>query len=106
MLVFDLPTWRIQMRRIALIAVLLVGSVIGAQADQDIWSSTSGHPRGDAVLNIDISACSADLGAPLNGVPTSRAFKNCMLGHGWRYRYTERTAQRRPSDLYPDPDDP
>jgi len=94
------------MKRIVLVTMILLGSVLGAQADQDIWSSTDGHARGDAVLNVDISACSTLLGAPQNGVPTSRAFKRCMLGHGWRFRYTIRSAHRRPTDPYPDPDDP
>ena len=93
------------MERIALIAVMLIGSVVGAQADRDIWSSTSGHPRGDAALQTD---CNMVLGAPQNGVPTSREYKRCMLGRGWRFNYTvrERTVRTRPSDLYPDPDNP
>ena len=44
------------MKRIALIAVMLIGSVVGAKADRDIWSSTSGHPRGDAALQADITS--------------------------------------------------
>ena len=93
------------MKRIALIAVMLIGSVAGAQADRDIWSSTSGHPRGDAVLQADISACNMTLDAPQNGEPTSREYKSCMLSHGWRFSHTvpERSAR---AGFYPDPDDP
>ena len=96
------------MKRIVLIAVMLTGSAVGAQADRDIWSSTSGHSRGDAVLPADISTCNMMLGAPQNGVPTSREYKRCMLSHGWRCNYTvrERTVRTRPGDLYPDPDNP
>lgn len=43
------------MKRIVLIAVMLIGSMVGAQADRDIWSGTRGHSRGDAVLKADIS---------------------------------------------------
>jgi|SRR5579872_5220201 hypothetical protein len=94
------------MKRTILATAILLGSVLGAHADRDIWSSTDGHPRGDVVLNGDISACAMTLGAPQNGVPTSREFKRCMLSHGWRFRYTVRAAPTRRGDLYPDPDDP
>jgi hypothetical protein len=87
----------------ALVAVLLLGSVAGAQADHDVYSSTSGHPRGDAVLQADTSNCTMMFGAPLNGVPTSREYKSCMLSHGWRFNHTVHERASR-SDFYPDPD--
>jgi len=59
------------MKRIALIALLLLGSLVGARADHDVYSSTSGHPRGDAVLQADTMNCTIMLAAPQNGVPTS-----------------------------------
>jgi len=93
------------MKRIVLGVALLLGSVVAAQADRDIWTSTSGHRRGDAVLQADISTCSMLLGAPQNGVPTSREYKNCMLRHGWRFSHTVRERSSR-SDFYPDPDEP
>jgi hypothetical protein len=91
------------MKRIALIAVLLLGIAVGAKADHDVYSSTSGRPRGDAVLQADTSACTMMLGAPLNGAPTSRDYKNCMLSHGWRFSHTVHERGSR-SDFYPDPD--
>lgn len=48
-----------------MIAVMLIGSVVGTKDDRGIWSSTSGHPRGDAVL------------------------------HGWRFNYTVRERSAR-----------
>jgi len=57
------------------------------------------------VLQADLSACSMMLGAPQNGVPTSRPYKNCMLSHGWRFSYTVRERSSR-SGFYPDPDEP
>jgi hypothetical protein len=98
--------WRTAMKRIVLVTMLLLGSAVGAQADQDIWSSTSGRPLGDAALHADTSACSMMLGAPQNGVPTSREFKKCMLSHGWRFRYTIRERMPSRAGLYPDPDEP
>jgi hypothetical protein len=93
------------MKRIALIVLLLLGSLVGARADHDVYSSTSGHPRGDAVLQADTMNCTMMLGAPQNGVPTSRDYKNCMLSRGWRFSHTVHERASR-SDFYPDPDEP
>ena len=96
------------MKRIVLVAMILLGSVLGAHADHDVYDNITKHPRGDDVLQADTMSCTMMLGAPQNGVPTSRTYKNCMLGHGWRFNHTvhERSLRRRPGDLYPDPDDP
>src|ERR1700754_302435 len=88
------------MRPLILVAVMLLGGIGSAHADNDVWNNVLKSPRGDHVLHADVAACSARLGAPENGVPTSPQFKRCMAGHGWRFSHTER------DDRYPDPDNP
>jgi hypothetical protein len=86
--------------------MILLGSVLGAQADHDVYDNITKHPRGDDVLQADTSTCTMMLGAPQNGVPTSREYKNCMLSHGWRFNHTVRERTRSRDGLYPDPDNP
>ena len=77
------------MKRISLVALLLLGSALAAQADTDHYTNLLKVPRGDDVLHADVMACSERLGHPKNGVPTSWAFKRCMRRHGWRFDSTE-----------------
>ncbi len=93
------------MKRLSLVAVLLLGSAINAHADNDVYNSTTRHRRGDDVLQADTSYCSQMLGAQQSGTPTSRQYKSCMLGRGWRYSHTVRERAKR-DDRYPDPDNP
>lgn len=93
------------MKRLALVALLLLGGALNAQADNDIYNNITKQRRGDDVLQADTSYCSQTLGAPQNGVPTSKAYKSCMLARGWRFSHTVRV---RPAAnaMYPDPDNP
>jgi hypothetical protein len=93
------------MKRLALIAVLLLGSALSAQADSDIYNNTLKMARGDDALQADTETCNDQLGAPQNGTVTSRGYKRCMLGHGWKFSHTvrQRAAQNQ---MYPDPDNP
>ena len=93
------------MRRLVLIAVLLLGGAINAHADNDVYDSTSKHRRSDDVLQADTSYCSQMLGAPQSGTPTSRQYKSCMLNRGWRFGHTVRE-RSNPDHLYPHPDNP
>jgi hypothetical protein len=88
------------MKRLALIAVLLLGGALSAHADNDTYNNITKYPRGDNALQADTSACSQRYGAPQNGAPTSRALKRCMLGRGWKFDHTTR------EHTYPDPDNP
>ena len=90
------------MKRLALIATLLIGSAISAHADTNIWTNVLKQKRGDDALNVDISSCDAQLGAPQDGTPTSAQYKRCMRARGWRF---SRTVHEK-DDRYPDPDDP
>ena len=93
------------MKRFGLIAMLLLGVVPHAYADNDIYNNITKHRRGDDVLQADTSYCSQMPGAPQNGTPTSQACKSCMLSRGWRYSHTVRERSRR-DRMYPDPDNP
>ena len=93
------------MKRLALVALLLLGGALNAQADNDVYNNISKQKRGDDVLQADTSTCSQTVGAPQNGMPTSKAYKRCMLARGWRYNHTVRERSTR-SQMYPDPDNP
>ena len=93
------------MKRLTLVALLLLGGVLNAYADNDVYNNITKHPRSDEVLQADTSYCSQPLGAPQSGTPTSKAYKRCMLARGWRYNHTVR--ERSTQDhMYPDPDNP
>jgi hypothetical protein len=91
------------MKRLVLVTLLLIGSALNAYADNDVYNDTTRHARGDDALQADTSTCSQMLGAPQNGTPTSRSYRNCMLSRGWRFSHTVR---ERPVAMYPDPDNP
>jgi hypothetical protein len=77
------------MRRLTLIAVLLLGSGLAAQADVAHYTNLLKQARGDDALNADASYCDQRVGRDRNGVPTPPAYKRCMRGRGWRYDYTK-----------------
>ena len=87
------------MRTVIAIALLL-GGVLHAHADIDVWVDVRKPPRGDDVLQADTDYCTQKVGRNRNGVPTSAKFKRCMASRGWRFVRTKRER------LYPDPDDP
>jgi hypothetical protein len=88
------------MKRLAMVTALLLGGVLGAHADNDVYNDVAKHARGDDVLHADTAYCAQRFGAPQNGAPTSRQFKRCMLGRGWKFDHT--TIEH----TYPDPDNP
>jgi hypothetical protein len=92
------------MKRLVLVALLLLGGALNAHADSDVYNNIARHRRGDDVLQADTSQCSQALGAPQNGRPTSKAYKSCMLARGWRYSHSVRDHSR--DGMYPDPDNP
>ena len=93
------------MKRLILIALLLAGSAMSAHADNDVYNNILKQRRGDDALHADGAVCDAEVGAPQNGTVTSRAYKRCMLSHGWRFGHTIRERVKR-DDGYPDPDNP
>ena len=55
------------MKRIVLIAALLLGGMAAAQADNDIYNNTRKVERSDFELHADTAACDQEYGAPQNG---------------------------------------
>ena len=78
------------MKRIVLVAAVLLGGMAAAHADKDIYNNTQKVPRGDFELHADTAACDQQYGAPKNGAVTSRVYKRCMLSRGWRFAHTVR----------------
>jgi hypothetical protein len=93
------------MKRLGLMTLLLLGSVLSAQADTDVYNNTFKHARNDDALQADTETCNEQFGTPDNGTVTSQAYKRCMLSRGWKFSHTvrERTTQ---NGEYPDPDNP
>jgi hypothetical protein len=78
------------MKRMVLASALFLAGALGAQADINVWTNITKHPRGDDAARADAALCAQRVGADLNGVPTSAQTKRCMLRHGWRFVRTKR----------------
>ncbi len=76
------------MKRLVLVAALLLGSGIAAQADVTHWTNLLEQERGHDALRADGGYCDQRVGPDHNGVPTTAAYKRCMRSRGWRYDYT------------------
>jgi hypothetical protein len=73
------------MKRLVLVAALLLGSGLAAQADVTHWTNVLKQPRSHDALLADGDYCDQRVGKDYNGVPTSAAYKRCMRSRGWRY---------------------
>ena len=91
------------MKRVSLVALLLLGSAAAAHADSDVYNNMLKYARSDDELHMASADCAARFGAPDNGTVTSRQYKTCMRSHGWRFSHTVREPA---DDGYPDPDNP
>jgi hypothetical protein len=78
------------MKRMVLIAALLLGTGLSAHADTVTYHNVLKAPRDTDQLHEDGYSCDAQVGADRNGVPTSAAYKQCMLSRGWRYQSVKR----------------
>ena len=63
------------MKRMVLIAALLLGTSLSANADAVTYHSILKAPRNDDQLHQDGYSCDAQVGPDENGVPTSAAYK-------------------------------
>lgn len=93
------------MKRLGLIALLMLGGALSAHAGNDTYNNTMKQPRRDDALQVDTAVCNQQDGTPRKGTPTPRAYKQCMLGRGWRFSHSVRE-RAKPNDMYPDPDNP
>jgi hypothetical protein len=82
------------MRHAIIVALALIGGVLNAHADNDVYNNTTKYARSDAELHAATESCAQQFGAPDNGTETSPQFKRCMLKQGWRFSHTERQRER------------
>jgi hypothetical protein len=93
-----------EMKRIVIVAALLVSAAVQAHADQLTvrWYDTirpHGHKRPDAVGMAAVSACNQRVGEPDQGyIP--EAFKDCMRGFGYRFMSDTLNRSRQPTVIY------
>jgi hypothetical protein len=92
------------MKRIIVALILLLGAGLAAKADNDTYVDNTRHGRGNDALHADVDSCAQIFGMPQNGTPTSRPFRRCMLGHGWRYQFSTLSPRTRPSPAPADDD--
>jgi hypothetical protein len=85
------------MKRTIVAALLLLGTVLAAKADNDTYVDTTRHGRGNDALDMDVSTCAQTFGMPQNGAPTSPQFKRCMLKLGWKWKFTTLSPRAKPS---------
>ncbi|WP_166298883.1 hypothetical protein [Bradyrhizobium sp. 2S1] len=92
------------MKRIVIVAALLMSAAVQAHADQLTvrWYDTirpHGHKRPNAVGMAAVSACNQRLGEPDQGyIP--EAFKDCMRGFGYRFMSDTLKRSGRPATVY------
>jgi len=76
------------MIRTILAAAVLLGGSLDAQADVNTWINTAKYPRGNDAVQVDARYCEQQVGQDTNGKPTSRRFKQCMAGRGWKFDHS------------------
>ena len=77
------------MKRLVLVAPLLLAGGVAAHADMSHYTDLLRQPRDAGALAADVRYCDARVGPDRNGVPTSAAYKRCMRSRGWRFDYTK-----------------
>ena len=81
------------MQRAIIISVILLVSSVAARADQVVTEAyrdlirPHGHPRSAAVSQAALDFCYSETG-DIRGLADTPAFKQCMLGQGYRWQRT------------------
>jgi len=92
------------MQRTIITTVLLLGALVGAHASSlDTYRDLirpNGHPRSNAIHQADLDFCYRRTGASRYR-PDTPAFKQCMLGRG--YRWTSVRIERTPPAVVSEP---
>jgi hypothetical protein len=82
------------MKRLAIVAVVMLAGVAGARADGQVQERyrdlirPHGHPRSDAIHQADLDYCYGETG-DTRGLADTPAFKKCMLTRGYRWQSTQ-----------------
>src|SRR3984885_3283314 len=82
------------MRRAIIISAILLAGCIAARADQTVTEAyrdlirPHGHPRGAAASQAALDFCYGQTG-DIRGLADTPAFKQCMLGRGYRWQRTQ-----------------
>jgi hypothetical protein len=92
------------MKRTIITAALLLGTVLGANADTAIQTYRDqirphGHARSEAVYQAALDVCSRQTGG-MRTYHDTPAFQNCMSEHGYRWkslRVERDAASRQPA---------
>jgi hypothetical protein len=81
------------MNRAIIISVVLLISAVAARADQTVTEAyrdmirSHGHPRSSAASQAALDFCYGQTG-DIRGLADTPAFKQCMLGQGYRWQRT------------------
>jgi hypothetical protein len=80
------------MKRTIIISMVLLAGIASASADTVVVQERyydlirpHGHPRSDAIHQADLDSCYGQTGA-IRGLADTPAFKQCMLGRGYRWQ--------------------
>ena len=87
------------MKRMVLIAALLLGTSLSAHADMVTYHNVLKIPRNDDQLHQDGYYCDAQVGPDRNGVPTSAAYKQCMLSRAGAISPSNANRRRKPGSI-------
>ena len=84
------------MKRSILAALLLGRTALAAQAQTDVWNDIRKPWRSNAemqsAVKADSIACNREAGVQRG--PLTRAYKDCMLRHNWKFSHAVRTKSR------------
>src|SRR5579859_398513 len=78
------------MKRTLVVATLLIGTVLAAHADSNVYDDIAKHKRSDAALQGDVLYCNYLYGMTLRYTTPTAQYRQCMLSRGWRYSHHER----------------
>ena len=87
------------MKRMVLIAALLLGTSLSAHADMVTYHNVLKIPRNDDQLHQDGYCCDAQVGPDRNGVPTLAAYKQCMLSRAGAISRSSASRCRKPGSI-------
>jgi hypothetical protein len=93
---------RVMRRAIIILVIFLAGSVAAdaGESVNEVYRDLirpHGHPRGAAVSQAALDFCYAQTG-DIRGLADTSAFKQCMLGRGYKWQRTKIEGKSDPDD--------